>query len=100
MPPFRKHIFLTTKSPQRTRQGAEADLEKSLHALKTDYVDLWQIHQVSTLDEVEQIFALGGAIEAFEAAKIAGNCRFIGFTSKQSIANHHCTPWQQGRSPM
>src|SRR6266498_2715564 len=41
--PFRKHIFLTTKSPQRTRQGAEADLEKSLRALKTDYLDLWQI---------------------------------------------------------
>src|SRR5438309_11005470 len=41
--PFRKHIFLTTKSPQRSRQGAEADLEKSLRALNTDYVDLWQI---------------------------------------------------------
>ena len=48
LPPFRKHIFLTTKSPQRTRQGAEADLEKSLQALKTDHVDLWQIHQVGT----------------------------------------------------
>lgn len=80
LPPFRKHIFLTTKSPKRTRQGAEADLEKSLRALKTDHVDLWQIHQVSTLDEVEQIFAPGGAIEAFDAAKKAGKCRFIGFT--------------------
>jgi predicted aldo/keto reductase-like oxidoreductase len=78
--PFRKHIFLTTKSSQRTRQGAEADLGKSLHSLKTDHVDLWQIHQVSTLDEVEQIFAPGGAIEAFESAKKAGKCRFIGFT--------------------
>jgi predicted aldo/keto reductase-like oxidoreductase len=80
LPPFRKHIFLTTKSPQRSRQGAEADLDKSLRALKTDYVDLWQIHQVSTMDDVEQIFAPGGAIEAFEAAKKAGKCRFIGFT--------------------
>ena len=76
--PFRKHIFLTTKSPQRSRQGAEADLEKSLRALNTDYVDLWQIHQVSTMDEVEQIFAPGGAIGAFEAAKKAGKCRFYG----------------------
>jgi predicted aldo/keto reductase-like oxidoreductase len=80
LPPFRKQIFLTTKSPQRSRQGAEADLDKSLRALKTDYVDLWQIHQVSEMDEVRQIFAPGGAIEAFEAAKKAGKCRFIGFT--------------------
>ena len=80
LPPFRKQIFLTTKSPQRSRQGAEADLDKSLRALKTDYVDLWQIHQVSEMDEVHQIFAPGGAIEAFEAAKKAGKCRFIGFT--------------------
>jgi len=80
LPPFRKQIFLTTKSPQRSRQGAAADLDKSLRALKTDYVDLWQIHQVSEMDEVHQIFAPGGAIEAFEAAKKSGKCRFIGFT--------------------
>ena len=88
MAPFRKHIFLTTKSPQRSRQGAEADLEKSLRALKTDYIDLWQIHQVSTMDEVEQIFAPGGAIEAFEAAKKAGKCRFIGFTGHHDPEVH------------
>src|SRR5579872_741393 len=88
LPPFRKHIFLTSKSPERSRQGAEADLEKSLRALKTDHVDLWQIHQVSTMDEVEQIFAPGGAIEAFEAAKKAGKCRFIGFTGHHDPQVH------------
>lgn len=76
----RKQIFLTTKSPERSRKGADADLEKSLRALRTDHVDLWQIHQVSEMAEVEQIFAPGGAIEAFVAAKKAGKCRFIGFT--------------------
>lgn len=80
LPPFRKNIFLTTKSPQRSRKAAEADLDRSLRALKTDYVDLWQIHQVSEMEEVHQIFGPGGAIEAFEAAKKAGKCRFIGFT--------------------
>ena len=59
LPPFRKNVFLTTKSAQRTRKGAEADLELSLRALKTDHVDLWQMRQVSTQDEVEQIFAPG-----------------------------------------
>ncbi len=62
--------------------------EKSLRALNTDYVDLWQIHQVSTMDEVEQIFAPGGAIEAFEAAKKAGKCRFIGFTGHHDPEVH------------
>ena len=88
LPPFRKHIFLTTKSPQRSRAGAEADLEKSLRALKTDYVDLWQIHQVSTIEEVHQIFAPGGAIEAFEGAKKAGKCRFMGFTGHHDPEVH------------
>jgi predicted aldo/keto reductase-like oxidoreductase len=88
LPPFRKNIFLTTKSPERTKAGAERDLELSLRALKTDYVDLWQIHQVSEMSEVDQIFAPGGAIEAFEAAKKAGKCRFIGFTGHHDPKVH------------
>jgi len=88
LPPFRKNIFLTTKSPERSRKGAEADLDASLRALKTDHVDLWQMHQVSTMDEVEQIFAPGGAVEAFEAAKKAGKCRFIGFTGHHDPQVH------------
>jgi predicted aldo/keto reductase-like oxidoreductase len=88
LPPFRKNIFLTSKSAERSRKGAEADLEKSLRALKTEYLDLWQIHQVSEMSEVEQIFAPGGAIEAFEAAKQAGKCRFIGFTGHHDPEVH------------
>jgi len=78
--PFRKHVFLTTKANSRTRAGAEAELNLSLKRLRTDYVDLWQIHAVGEHEEVGQIFGPGGAIEAFEAAKKAGKCRFIGFT--------------------
>ena len=81
LPPFQKEYLSDDEfSGPRTREGAAADLDKSLRALKTDYVDLWQIHQVAKMEEVEQIFAPGGAIEAFEAAKKAGKCRFIGFT--------------------
>jgi aryl-alcohol dehydrogenase-like predicted oxidoreductase len=80
LPPFRKHVFITTKANSRTRAGAEAELHLSLKRLRTDYVDLWQIHAVGEKAEVERIFGPGGAIEAFEAAKKAGKCRFIGFT--------------------
>ncbi len=81
IPSFRKNIFLTTKSGQRSRKGAESDLETSLRNLKTDYVDLWQMHGVNKKDDVERIFAPGGAMEAFEAAKKSGKCRFIGYTN-------------------
>jgi aryl-alcohol dehydrogenase-like predicted oxidoreductase len=77
---FRKEIFLTTKSNKRSRKEAEDELAASLKALRTDYIDLWQVHEVARLEEVERIFAPGGAIEAFVAAKKAGKCRFIGFT--------------------
>ena len=80
IPPFRKSIFLTTKSGNRTRAGAEADLDKSLRLMKTDYVDLWQMHGVNTKDDIAKILAPDGALEAFVAAKKAGKCRFIGFT--------------------
>jgi len=80
IPPFRKSIFLTTKSGDRTRRGAERELETSLKLMKTDYVDLWQIHGVNRKEDIEQILAPGGALEAFVAAKKSGKCRFIGFT--------------------
>jgi len=80
IPPFRKNIFLTTKSGMRTRKEAEAELDLSLRTMKTDYVDLWQIHGVNEKEDIDRIFAPGGAIEAFEGARKAGKCRFIGFT--------------------
>jgi predicted aldo/keto reductase-like oxidoreductase len=79
-PPFRKQIFMTTKSGQRTAKGAQAELETSLKLMKTDYVDLWQMHGVNTREDIQKILAPGGALEAFTAAKKAGKCRFIGFT--------------------
>jgi len=76
----RKNVFLTSKSTKRTRKEAEAELALSLRHLKTDYLDIWQMHSVATKEDVDQILAPGGAMEAFEAAKQAGKCRFIGFT--------------------
>ncbi|MEO8657654.1 MAG: aldo/keto reductase [Bryobacteraceae bacterium] len=88
LPPHRKNLFLTSKSMSRDRVAATADLETSLRTMKTDYLDLWQIHAVSTKQEVDQIFAPGGAIEAFEAAKKAGKCRFFGFTGHRDPEVH------------
>jgi len=81
IPPFRKNIFLTTKSGKRTAKEAEAELNLSLKTMKTDHVDLWQMHGVNRMRDIEQTFAPGGAIEAFEAAKKAGKCRFIGYSN-------------------
>ena len=84
----RKDVFITTKSTDRTREGAEAELHLSLKRMKIDYVDLWQIHSVTSDEDLEKIFAPGGAIEAFEAAKKAGKCRFIGFTGHHDPSAH------------
>ena len=86
--PFRKKVFITTKTLQRTREAAEAELHLSLKRLQTDYVDLWQIHSVDEKEEVRQIFGPRGAVEAFEAAKKAGKCRFIGFTGHRDPYVH------------
>lgn len=88
IPDFRQNIFLTSKSGQRTRQGAEADLEKSLKTMRTDYLDLWQMHSVSTQEDIDKILSPGGALEAFVAAKKAGKVRFIGFTGHVDPAVH------------
>lgn len=86
--PHRKELFITTKSATYTKDGANADLQASLKALRTDYIDLWQIHQVATMKEVDQIFGPGGSIEAFVQAKKEGKCRFIGFTGHHDPEVH------------
>jgi len=75
----RKNVFLTTKSVGRMAKDAEKNLETSLRLLKTDHVDLWQMHNIRGREDIEAVLKPGGAMEAFEAAKKAGKCRFIGF---------------------
>ena len=76
----RKQVFITTKSTKRSRKDAEAELHASLKSLKTDYVDLWQMHDIRNDKDIQQILGPDGAMEAFVAAKAAGKCRFFGFT--------------------
>ncbi len=79
----RKDIFLTSKSHARDKKGALSHLEETLSNMNTDHLDLWQIHDVRTEDEVKEIFGKGGAIEAFAEAKEKGYTRFIG------VSGHH-----------
>jgi aryl-alcohol dehydrogenase-like predicted oxidoreductase len=76
----RKDIFLTSKSHARDKKGAEAHLATTLKNMKTDYLDLWQVHDLRTEEEIREIFGPGGAIEAFAAAKEQGSVRFVGVT--------------------
>jgi len=82
----RKDVFLTSKSHARTRQGAMTHLHETLAAMKTDHLDLWQVHDVRTEGDVEEIFRSGGAIEAFIEAKEKGLTRFIGVTGHHDPA--------------
>jgi aryl-alcohol dehydrogenase-like predicted oxidoreductase len=76
----RKEIFLTSKSHARDRNGASAHLQRTLKNMKTDHLDLWQVHDVRTDEDVDEIFGPGGAIEAFIRAKEKGLTRFVGVT--------------------
>jgi len=79
--PYRAEVFLACKTTQRRRAEAEAELNRSLSRLRTDYFDLYQLHAVTKLEDVETVLGPGGAIEAFEAARRAGKIRLIGFSA-------------------
>lgn len=84
--PYRRSVFLACKTHERTAQGAREELRRSLERLRTDRFDLYQIHAVSSLGEVEQILAPGGAIEALVEAQEQGLICFIGFSAHDEDA--------------
>jgi aryl-alcohol dehydrogenase-like predicted oxidoreductase len=79
----RRDIFLTSKSHGRDKKGALLHLQETLKNLRTDYLDLWQVHDVRTEEEIEEIFSSDGAINAFIEARQKGLVRFIGVTGHQ-----------------
>jgi len=76
----RRETFLATKTHDRTRDGSLRLLDESLKLLQTDHVDLWQLHHLTTMSDVEQCFAKGGAIEALQQAREQKQVRFLGIT--------------------
>ncbi len=84
--PRRKEIFLAGKSHARDYKGAMGHLHETLKNMGTDYLDLWQVHDVRTDDDISAIFAPGGAYSAFIEAKEKGLVRFIGVTGHHDPA--------------
>jgi predicted aldo/keto reductase-like oxidoreductase len=84
--PYRKDSFLACKTNKRDRPGAEEELHASLKKLKTDYFDLYQLHALSDINEVEQVFGPEGAMEVFIKAKKEGKVRFLGFSAHSQKA--------------
>lgn len=84
----RQKVILMTKCEVYSRDGAMRVLEEQLRRLRTDYIDLWQCHQVSEHKEVDQILGPNGALEAFVLAKKQGKVRHIGFTGHRDPAVH------------
>ena len=77
---IRQDFVLATKSMSRTKEAMARDIDISLKNLRTDYIDLYQVHNV-TPEQLEQVMAPGGALEALMEAKAAGKIRHIGVTS-------------------
>lgn len=80
MDSHRDDFFLATKTGQRDYQGARDEIHRSLDRLRTDHVDLIQLHALFHPDEWAQAFAPGGALEAAVEAREQGLARFIGVT--------------------
>lgn len=77
----REGVFLATKTNQRTAEGAAGHIDLALQRLQTDYIDLYQLHNVADAKTFDQVLAPGGAVETLEAARVAGKIRHIGVSS-------------------
>jgi predicted aldo/keto reductase-like oxidoreductase len=80
----RSQVFLASKTHERSRDGSLRLLDNSLRRLRTDHLDLWQLHDLRTADDLKRIFAKGGALEAMVRAREEKRVRFFGLTG-----HHH-----------
>jgi aryl-alcohol dehydrogenase-like predicted oxidoreductase len=92
---LREKIFQTSKSASRDKVGARADLAQSLATMGLKGLDLWQIHDIRTREDINMIEGPGGALEAFIEAKESGLTRFIGVTGHHEprILEHAVVNW-------
>lgn len=86
-PKYREDIFLMTKAPEKTAEGVRKQLDDSLKALNTDYLDLWQIHALKDPADVDARIN-AGVLDVFLEAKEKGKTRYIGFTGHVNPLTH------------
>jgi len=79
--PYRKDVFLACKTGERKKDGARKELEQSLKYLRTDHFDLYQLHAVTSLEDVDTIFGKDGAMETFVEARDEGKVKYLGFSA-------------------
>jgi predicted aldo/keto reductase-like oxidoreductase len=79
--PYRENCFLACKTGKRDAKEAQKELENSLKLLKTDRFELYQLHAITSLEEVERSFAKGGVMETVEKAKKDGKIKHVGFSA-------------------
>lgn len=84
--PHRKGVFLANKTQLRDAEGAMRELEQSLTRLHTDHFDLYQLHAMTKMEDVERVFAPGGAMETFIKAREQGKVRYLGFSAHSEEA--------------
>jgi aryl-alcohol dehydrogenase-like predicted oxidoreductase len=82
--PFRNDVFLACKTGKRDKAGARDELENSLELLRTDHVDLYQLHGMTSKEDFDQATGPGGALEYFVEAREKGMIRHIGFSAHSS----------------
>ncbi len=85
---YRRQFFLATKTEERTYAGAWEELQRSLERLRTDVIDLWQMHILVDPDEWNTTMGPGGALEAFKAAREQGLVRYLGVTGHGLTTAH------------
>lgn len=86
----REDFFLGCKTLERTREGAAAEMRRSLEKLGVESFDLYQLHAVTTMGRLDAVTEQGGALEAAVAAREAGLTRFIGITTHGFHAPEIC----------
>ena len=86
-PKYRDVSFIMTKTLARTKEAALKDLDASLSRMKTDYVDLWQVHALTTPEDVDKCFQ-NGVLDALLEAQAKGKAKYLGFTGHSSYKAH------------
>lgn len=91
--PYRKDIYLACKTNQRKRKEAEEKMHESLKLLHTDYFDNYQLHELSTMEELETAFAPGGVMEMVRNMKEQGITRKVGITCHSEAVALKAIEW-------